>query len=370
MRPPLDDDRLSVPEQVRLIRVFDDPNPDQPSEYAVWLPPEYHPLRSYPAVVVLHGAESPAESLKPWIAEATRRGYVLIAPAWSTPTKDATAPVYHYTANEHAPVLLALRDALRRFAIDADRVYLSGMLEGGNMAWDFGLAHPDLFAGVSVISGLPGKYAWAYRPNLASVPFYIVEGNLTPGENEIVFEQWAKPQIQRNLDILYIRYLSRGLEAFPEEIPALFEWMAARTRNAAPKQFDVVTAREGDDRFYGIVVREFAAGRSIRPEGADPVGRNIKPAEIKVRANSVLNKLTVDTSGLTAYDIWLSPAVLDFSKKIEVQVNGRSVFKEAPKLERITSYLDDLRIRGDRSQAYWIKIPINQGAPRVGRSGR
>jgi dienelactone hydrolase len=370
MKPPLHDERLAAADKVRVVRVFDDPNPDQPSEYAVWLPPEYHPLRSYPALVVLHGPEGPSETLSPWISEASRRGYVLIAPEWASPSKDPAAAAYRYTPNEHAAVQLALRDALKRFAIDADRVYLSGMLEGGNMAWDFGLAHPDLFAGVSVIAGLPGKYVWAYRPNLPSVPFYIVEGNLTPGENEVVFEQWAKPQIQHNLDILYIRYFNRGLETFSEEIPTLFEWMSSRTRNPAPKQFEAVTAREGDDRFYGVVVREFTAGRSIRPEGADPVGRNIKPAEIKVRANNVLNKLTVDTSGLTAYDVWLSPLVLDFTKKIEVQVNGKSVYKELPKLDRPTAYLDDLRIRGDRSQPYWIKIPMNLGATRPARSGR
>ena len=33
---------------------------------------------------------------------------------------------------------------------------------GGNMAWDFGLAHPDLFAGVAIISGMPFRYAYRY----------------------------------------------------------------------------------------------------------------------------------------------------------------------------------------------------------------
>ena len=235
------------------------------------------------------------------------------------------------------------------------------------MAWDFGLAHPDLFAGVSVLAGLPGKYAWPYRPNLAGVPFYIVEGNLTPGENELVFEQWAKPQIQKNLDVLYNRYFNRGMEPFPEEIPTLFEWMSGRSRNPAPKQFEMVTAREGDDRFYGIVVKEFAQGRTVRPEGADPMGRNIKPADIKVRANNVLNKLTVDAAGLTVFDVWLSPLSLDLEKKVEVQVNGKSVFKDQLKPEYVIPYLEDLRIRGDREQPFWFKVPVNLGVRRSGR---
>ncbi len=367
LRPPLHEDRLATPERTRVVRVFDDPNPEQPSEYAVWLPPEYHPLRSYPAVVVLHGPETPTASLAPWIFEAARRGYILIAPEWANPNRDSGPQAYTYSENEHAAALLSIRDAFRRFAIDPNRVYLSGMLEGGNMAWDFGLAHPDLFAGVSVLAGLPGKYAWPYRPNLAGVPFYIVEGNLTPGENELVFEQWAKPQIQKNLDVLYNRYFNRGMEPFPEEIPTLFEWMSGRSRNPAPKQFEMVTAREGDDRFYGIVVKEFAQGRTVRPEGADPMGRNIKPADIKVRANNVLNKLTVDAAGLTVFDVWLSPLSLDLEKKVEVQVNGKSVFKDQLKPEYVIPYLEDLRIRGDREQPFWFKVPVNLGVRRSGR---
>ena len=41
-----------------------------------------------------------------------------------------------------------LRDAMRRFSIDSDRVFLSGHSIGGDAAWDIGLAHPDLWAGV------------------------------------------------------------------------------------------------------------------------------------------------------------------------------------------------------------------------------
>ena len=66
-------------------------------------------------------------------------------------------PDYRYTTSEHAAVELALRDARKRYAIDSDRVFVAGQLIGGNMAWDYALAHPDLFAGVVVISGLPGQ---------------------------------------------------------------------------------------------------------------------------------------------------------------------------------------------------------------------
>ena len=69
------------------------------------LPPEYHPLRSYPAIVVLHSGDGPVKAIEPWAAQACRRGYILIAPEY---TVQGQPPGYHYTASEHAAVELAL----------------------------------------------------------------------------------------------------------------------------------------------------------------------------------------------------------------------------------------------------------------------
>ena len=90
-----------------------------------------------------------------WSEEAARHGYILIAPEYNLPGQPHD---YRYTTSEHAAVELALRDARKRYAIDSDRVFIAGQLTGGNMAWDYSLAHPDLFAGVVVFSGLPAKY--------------------------------------------------------------------------------------------------------------------------------------------------------------------------------------------------------------------
>ena len=114
-------------------RVLEDEN-DEPTEYAVRLPPEYHPLRSYPAIVVLHPGQGPQSAIEAWAAEAARRGYILIAPEYNVPGQP---PDYRYTPSEHAAVELALRDARKRYAIDSDRVFVAGQLTGGNMAWDF-----------------------------------------------------------------------------------------------------------------------------------------------------------------------------------------------------------------------------------------
>ena len=109
------------------------------TEYAVRLPPEYHPLRSYPAIVALHSGQGPQSAIEIWTAEAARRGYILIAPEYRVPGQTAD---YRYTPSEHAAVELALRDARRRYAIDSDRVFVAGQLTAGTWPGTLPLAIP------------------------------------------------------------------------------------------------------------------------------------------------------------------------------------------------------------------------------------
>lgn len=354
MEPPRrDPDFSKKPGGVTLNRVAGDDSP-VPSEYAVLLPPEYHPSRNYPAVVALHDGQGPKAAAE-WVgAEAARRGYIVIAPEYNVP---GMGKAYRYTGAEHAAVELSLRDARKRYAIDSDRVYLAGQLEGANMAWDYGLAHPDLFAGVVSISGFPARYVYAYRNQTDLVPIYIALGEMAPVARELVFDQYVKPLIMKVEDVTYVDYLKRGLEALPEEVPAFFDWMDKRKRDPAPRSFEASTARPGDARFFGVIVREIAPGRFIAPEAAEPFGGNIKPATIKMRSSSQANLINITTSGISRLDVWVSPRLIDFKRKFEVRWNERPLFRDKAKLE-FEPMLDDLRNRGDRQQLYYFKATV------------
>ncbi|MHC5540817.1 carboxylesterase family protein, partial [Singulisphaera rosea] len=331
-----------------------------PTEYAVSLPPEYHPLRSYPTVVALHGGGGPQSAIDWWAAEASRRGYIVIAPEYNLPDRSKE---YGYYGSEHAAVELALRDARRRYAIDSDRVILGGVLSGGDMAWDFGSAHPDLFAGMAIVSGRPFKYAFRYLSDgeglshAEQLPVYAVIGDLAPAGTELVFGSLLKPLIAKNFDTTYVEYFRRGLEDFPEEAPAIFDWMDRRRRDPAPKKFEVKSARDSDSRFYGVVIREFEEGRTTAPEAVEPLGKNLNPATIRMRTSAISNLLQFQTAGLRRLDVWVNPKLIDFKRKMEVRVNGKVYFKGMAK-PIVEPFLEDLRIRGDRQQIYWLKVPI------------
>lgn len=352
MPPPVRSASEEAPGRALRLRVRDDVNPT-PTEYVILLPPEYHPLRSYPAVVALHDGEGPEAAADWWAREAARRGYVVLAPEYNLPGK---APDYRYTPSEHAAVELALRDALRRFAIDPDRVFLAGSMAGGNMALDFGLGHPDLFAGVASVSGMPAKFAWADKDNARLVPLYVALGDLAPTEKELIFPLF-QGLIEKNLDVTYVEYFQRGLEPLPEEVGPILDWMGRRRRDPAPSSMEALTARSCDARFFGLVVREFDPRRTATAELAHPLGENLKPARLSYRARNLANLYDVTISGVRRLDIWIAPQYVDFGKRFEVRVNGKSRAKGQPK-PQLDAFLEDLRLRGDRSQVYWLKVSI------------
>ena len=352
MPPPGHVNGLRIEETMKH-RVVEDEN-NVPTEYAVRLPPEYHPLRSYPAVIVLHYAgQSPAAAIDDWAAEAARRGYILIAPEYNLPDQ---TPDYHYSPNEHAAAELSLRDARKRYSIDSDRVFAAGQLAGANMAWDLALSHPDLFAGVVVISGLPFKYVPRYLGHHDRMPLFFVIGDLAPAASEFVYGSYIKSLILKTWDITYAEYYRRGLETLPEEIPRAFEWMDRHRRDPYPKSFKINTARTCDDRFYGVVVREFGAGRVTAPQAVEELGQNLNPATIEMKSSTLANLVQFTVEGVTELDIWLSPKLIDFKRKPDVRINGNQFNRQFKVKLELEPMLDDVRVRGDRQQIYWYRI--------------
>jgi dienelactone hydrolase len=323
----------------------------------VLLPPEYHPLRSYPAVVSLHDGLGPRRAIDWWAKEAARRGYIVIAPEYLAP---GLPPDYRYSQREHAAVELAVRDARKRYAIDSDRIGLHGVMIGGQGALDIGLGHPDLFCAVASVSGVPAKFVYAYRKHSKYVPLYIAIGDLVPGNRETVFDGFAKPLITDAEDVTYVEYHYRGLEDLPEEAPTILDWIDKHRREPAPKAFEVSTARPCDARFWGVVVQEHQPARTIAPEAAEVPGTNINPAKVTYRTSNLSNLINISVAGVSRMDVWVSPRIIDFKRRMEVRINGHSYFKGLAKLD-LAPMLTDLRYRGDRQQLFWMKVSTGRG---------
>lgn len=357
-----------------------------PVTYWVQLPPEYDPYRRYPAIVTLHGAASTPQMqidfwAGPWMpggwrrGQASRRGYIVVAPEWAAPYQKQ----YQFSAREHAAVLAVLRDACRRFAIDTDRVYLTGHSMGADAAWDIALAHPDLWAGMIAFVPTSDKYIPLYWQNAQYVPMYFICGELD-GDRLVTNARDFDRYLQRGYNVTVVEYLGRGHEFFFDELHRVFDWMERTRRPPMPRTFAAGSLRPWDNFFWWVELEGMPPGVMIDP--AD-WGR-VRPGQPMITRGTITPGGTIYvTTGAQRVIVWLSPEVVDFDARPTLVVNGQrislagsasgggepsSAARAAKPVDLFTdidfqvrTILEDVRTRADRQRPFWLKVEARTG---------
>jgi predicted esterase len=295
--------------------------------------------------------------------QAMRRGYITLAVQWQKPHQYE----YEYSAREHVAVLTSLRDAMRRFSIDPDRVYLTGHDIGGEATWDIAQAHPDLWAGA--IPFIPQyeeqqKYIGFYRENAEYVPLYFVAGELdgrSIAQNAPVWNRYLR--VPRN-DVTLVEYQGRGHEPFHDEIHHLFDWMNFKTRVWPPKEFACSTLRPWDNFFWWLELSDFPEKGIVNPVDWPRKGARAISTEASIGAN---NSIHIKT-GAGRVSVWLTPDLVDFNQRMNLQVNGGRPSGDPFVQPDLTVMLEDVRTRGDRQHPFWARIDAVGSARRVATS--
>ena len=151
------------------------------SAFLLKLPPEYRHSRSYPVLMLLHReGENARDMVQRWADVAADNGVILAAPMWSS---GPFATNYGYSEREHNLVLQTLFNLRQAYNVNSDRVFLFGLGQGASMAFDVGLSHPDLFAGVIPMAPNPEYYPTMYWRNGHYLPFCTISGSCS-GECE------------------------------------------------------------------------------------------------------------------------------------------------------------------------------------------
>jgi pimeloyl-ACP methyl ester carboxylesterase len=339
--------------------------------YQVQLPPEYRHGRTYPVLLALPNAGEGADvMLSRWGPAAAEHGYLLAVPEWAK----GTGGTYRYSEREHEIVLQTVRDLRRRFQVDSDRVFLFGLGEGGKMAFDVGLGHPDLFAGVIPMGADPDGVPLRCWRNAQYLPFYVVTGSRTGDafkRTRELFDHWILTG--RGYPGLWVDYKGRGMEWFGGEVPNVFDWMRDKRRAFPLRQLgtdglggsfgnEFCTMRACDNRFWWLSTNSisprclFGGGR-VRPS-------QVTAATLHGRVDADANSVFLKVSGLKQVTVWLGRngrgvSMIDFDRPISVRVGFvAKVFNRRIK-PSLAVLLEDLYQRGDRQQLYLAKIDLD-----------
>lgn len=136
--------------------------------YKLYVPSSYDGQTAVPLVVMLHGCTQDPDQFATGTqmnAQADNNGFLVMYPAQTSTANSSQCWNWFETAHQSRgagePALIAgmVNHVKSSYAINNDRVYVTGFSAGGAMSAIMGATYPDIFAAIGVASGLEYKAA-------------------------------------------------------------------------------------------------------------------------------------------------------------------------------------------------------------------
>ncbi|MBS0151189.1 MAG: hypothetical protein JSR31_09615 [Nitrospira sp.] len=324
---------------------------------ALHIPSTYHASKPYTLVVCLHGFGFTGEEyLERW-RNRLGEDYLLACPTYPSGA--------WFTRRAEELVLATIRDLRTRYHVDPNRIFLTGMSNGGIGAWLIGMHHAPLFAGIAPMASGLDNVLMPFLENLRQTPIYMIHG-----VKDQVMPVDLSRSIVRELDKLGYPYVYReherehpmaGGHYFPkEEVPDLVAWFNGQHREPLPTRLTVV--RDGS---------HFQPFNWVRLDSTDPIATfsddlvDKQDERIKRRVYAKLdasiqdgNRIEVQTHHVRRYSLFLNESLIDPAKPLTVITNGQVSFTGAvtPSLETL---LRQARLRQDPQRLFPIHLSIS-----------
>ena len=323
---------------------------------ALSIPLTYQPSKGYGLVVCLHGAGFTGDVyLERWQA---RLGddYILACPTYAAGA--------WFTRQAEDLVLATIQQVRSRYHVDPDRIFLTGMSNGGIGAWLIGMHHASLFAGLAPMASGLDEALMPFLANLRNTPVYMIHG-----AKDQVMPVELSQAISRELTELGYPHVYRehqrehpmaGGHYFPrEELPDLVTWLNAQRRDPLPSRLTLV--REAS---------HFQAFGWVRLDATDPIAafsddlvtkhdERIKRREYASLDVAVVapNRIDVKAERVQRYSLFLNSQLIDIAKPITITTNGKQSF-EGSVTASLETLLRQMRIRHDPRQLFPIHIAV------------
>jgi dienelactone hydrolase len=323
---------------------------------ALSIPLTYQPSKGYGLVVCLHGAGFTGDVyLERWQA---RLGddYILACPTYAAGA--------WFTKQAEDLVLTTIYHVCRQYHVDPDRIFLTGMSNGGIGAWLIGMHHAPLFAGLAPMASGLDEVLMPFLANLRNTPVYIIHG----AKDQVMPVELSR-SISRELTALGYPHVYRehqrehpmaGGHYFPrEELPDLVAWLNKQRRDPLPARLTLVREASHFQPFGWV---RLDATDSIAAFSDDLITKHdeqIKRREYARLDAAVVapNRIEVKAERVQRYSLFLNGQLIDVAKPITVLTNGQSSF-EGTVTASLETLLRQARIRHDPRQLFPIHIAV------------
>jgi predicted peptidase len=153
--------------------------------YAVYVPRGYDPARPWPLIVFLHGrGESGTDGVRP-IVQGIGTALLWNSERWPAIVLFPQKPTEDSEWEQHEAAVLAILDRTRaELRIDDDRVYLTGLSQGGHGTWVLGARRRERWAALVAVCGYAGAHPRAARLDLPPA-YFGAPGELAAGISDL-----------------------------------------------------------------------------------------------------------------------------------------------------------------------------------------
>lgn len=266
--------------------------------YSLYVPADFDGSRQYPLVVSLHSEESDHRlNLRQVLGVPSRMGEMNPNDMRYAPSRRVEFFVVcprargsiGYEGLAERDVYDALADVERRYPIDRDRVYLTGISMGGGGALRLALTRPDIWAAVAPLCPIAEPGFDALAGNALDLPVRIYHGEDDPIVPAAKVRALHRRLVDAGDPAEYIEYpgVRHNVWDFAYKSGAVFDWFAQQKRQRYPARVRLTTERY-----------EYGGAYWVRIDGMTPGSA----ASIEV-TREVGNAATVKTHGVDAFTL-------------------------------------------------------------------
>jgi phospholipase/carboxylesterase len=220
--------RVAAPAHENTGIMHDHNEPGSRGGFSLYVPEYYTPDRAWPLVMALHGGSGNGRGfLWSWLRDARSRGAILVAPTATGDTSNKTTWALMGDDTD-TPNLARILDSVRsRWNIDAKRMLLTGMSDGGTFCYVTGFESASPFTHLAPVSATfhPLMVEMADAERLRGLPIHIVHGRLDWMFPVQVARQTRQALSAAGADVTY-RELDDLSHTYPREINAeILNWL-------------------------------------------------------------------------------------------------------------------------------------------------
>lgn len=218
--------------------------------FTAYVPEAYDPTAPAPLLMAFHGTGGDGRNMwQGWKPAADALGMIVVCPGDSGASGGYTA-----AQPERDRAWAALRYARRRFNVDENRIFATGVSRGGHLTWDLALRHPDRFAAIAPMIGAPrlspagGQNNLRYLENLAHVPIRDLQG-LKDDPLMIHNLRYAFGRLKafKAVDAELVTFPDHG-HSFEMNAVDWIAWLKAAARKPVPSRWVRRFAKAGEGR--------------------------------------------------------------------------------------------------------------------------